>query len=333
MTDATQRMMQMLMEGMYVSQSLYCAAELAIADLVDGDGLTAQQLAERTGTHAPSLNRVLRALASVGVFEQDANGRFRQTPLSATLKTGPCSLRALALSMGAPFHWRAWSGFLHSVRTGGDGWHNAYGVSVFEYFARNPEHAALFNAAMTSFSASEAEAVAASYDFTGIQTLADVGGGHGLLLATVLKANPGMRGILFDLPHVVEGAAPILEIAGVLERCEIMAGDMFHYVPGGADAYLLKHILHDWQDEQALAILQNCRRAMAPASRLLVIEEALPDGNAPSPGKLLDMQMLLIGGKERTAAEYQDLFRVARVELSKMLPTRAALHVMEAVPA
>jgi hypothetical protein len=326
-------MSQMICGGLWVTKGLYIVAKLGIADLVAQTPRTAAELASITRTHAPSLYRVLRMLASLGVFAEDDGGRFGLTPLAATLLTdAPGSQRALATLWGEPFHWQAWSGFMHSVETGEAAWEHALGQSLFAYFNDHPAHATLFDQAMTCFSAHEAAAIAAAYDFTEVGTLVDLGGGEGLLLATILDAYPIMRGILFDLPPVAARAELLVRARGIADRCIAVGGSFFTAVPVG-DLYLLKNIVHDFSDEQALAILQTVRSAMHAGARLVIAQEAVPAGNTPSVGKLLDMQMLLIGGKERTEAEYRALFTAAGLRLTRVLPTRSPLHLIEGVPA
>jgi len=326
-------MIRMISGGLYLTHSLYVAARLGVADLLIPGPQTATELAGAAGVHAPSLHRVMRALASVGVFTEDPDGRFALTARGRLLASGPGSLRSVAMGIGAPWHTRVWESLLHTVQTGETAWDHATGESLFQYFASHPEHAALFDGMMTEFSIWEAAAVAEAYDFTGIHTTADIAGGHGWLLATILQRYPTMRGILFDLPHVTSGAGSALSSHALNGRCEVISGDMFHCVPGGADAYLLKNVLHDWDDVQAAKILSSVRRAMPPGSRILVIQEALPLGGAPSAGKLLDMQMLLIGGKERTHGEYEQLFAQAGLRLTRLIPTAAPVHVIEGAPA
>lgn len=325
-------MTQMITGGVWITQSLYVAAKLGIADLVAAGPQPVAALAEATGTHAQSLYRVLRALASVGVFAEDEAGHFGLTPLAATLQSNiPGSLRAMALLWGESWHWEAWSRFLTGVQKGTVPLVEATGQTLFEYFGAHPDHARIFEGAMTSFSGMEAAAVTGAYDFTGLDTIVDVGGGHGLLLGTILRANPARRGILFELPFMVDGADSLLRDLGVRDRCEIATGDFFQGVTPGGDAYLLKNILHDFTDEQALAILRNCRRAMAPGAKVLTIQEAIAPGNGPSFGKLIDIQMLFIGGRERTEAEYRDLYAAADLTLTRILPTGSPLNIIEGI--
>jgi hypothetical protein len=292
---------------------------------------TAEELAQAVRAHAPSLYRVLRALASVGIFAEDAAGRFELTGKARLLVSGTGSFRSTAIAVGAPWHYRVWGSFLHTVETGEVAWNHSTGQSLFEYFASHSDHARMFDDMMTEFSVLESAAIVEAYDFSVFHTVADIAGGNGFLLAAILERHPTMRGILFDLPHVTPGAARLLSRDGISARSEIISGDMFHFVPGGADAYLLKNILHDWDDEPAVCLLSNIRRAMGPQSTILALQEALPPGNAPSAGKLLDMQMLLIGGRERTETEYESLFHAAGLRLTRIIPTEAPIHVIEGV--
>ena len=326
-------MTQIITGGLWVTKSIYVAAELGIADLVAAEPLTAEVLSAATGTHAPSLYRVLRALASIGIFAEDERGRFGLTPLAATLRRDvPGSVRELARLWGVDWHWAAWNSFIDTVRTGTDSVQLHYGKPLFAFFSDFPERALMFEGAMTTFSAQEAGAVAAAYDFSKFDTLTDLGGGHGLLLATILRANPTLRGTVFELPLALDGARQLLAEWGLSDRGTVVGGDFLTAVPP-SDAYILKNILHDFDDARALAILANVRRALAPGGRVLVVQEVLPPGNAPSGGKLLDMQMLFIGGKERTEAEYRTLFASAGLRLTRIVETMSPLCVIEGVAA
>lgn len=321
--------------GCFVSQALAVAAKLGIADLLAERPQTIAALAARTGTHERSLYRVLRTLASVGVFRETDERVFDLTPLAEPLRSdAPNSVRNGAIFMGEPWHWRVYGEMLHSVRTGKSAWGRANGAEVFDYFAANPEHGEIFNRAMTDMSAASAAAITEAYDFSGVETLVDVAGGHGVLLASVLRANPALRGVLFDLPHVLEGAPETLERAGVKERVEVAAGDFFSLVPAGADTYMLKHIIHDWDDERAALILNNIRRAMRADGRVLLFEAVVPAGNAPDFGKLMDLEMLVSpGGVERTEREFRELLAQAGLRLTRVVPTRSYLSVVEAIKA
>ena len=244
-------------------------------------------------------------------------------------------MRAMAMMNVASWHWQALGDLLYSVQTGKAAFDHAHGMAPFEYFEQHPEAHDTFNRAMAGYSAQTSGAIVAAYDFAGIGTLVDVGGGHGALLAAILQANPGLRGVLFDLPDVVAGAPGVLEAAGVAERCEVVGGDFSDSVPPGGDAYLLKNIVHGMDDERATALLERCRRAMVDRSKLLVVELTVPSGNEPSLGKVIDLEMLLMtrGGRERTEDEYRALFEAAGFRLTRVIPTASPLSVIEGVPA
>lgn len=322
-----------LMTGYWVSQALYIAAKLGIADQLAAGPVAYEELAAATGSHAPSLYRVLRALASVGVFTEARPGAFALTPLAALLRSEiPGSMRALGI-MYVEEQYRAWGDLIHSVRTGQPAFEHRYGMPVFDYFAQHAEPARIFNEAMGGWTNQVAGAVVGTFDFSPFGTIVDVGGGHGALLASILTQHPAARGILFDLPHVVTGAGDVLAAAGVANRCERVGGDFFAAIPAGADAYILAQILHDWDDERCLAILAQCRRAIPDHGKLLVVELVLPAGEEPFFGKWLDLHMLVMaGGRERTAAEYDALFRAAGFALARVVPTAPGPSVVEAIP-
>jgi SAM-dependent methyltransferase len=322
-----------MMTGYWVSQALHVAAKLGIVDLLADGPVDCEDLALATNTHAPSLRRVLRALASVGVFTEVSPGSFALTPLAELLRTEtPGSMRALAI-MYAEEQYRAWGELLHSVRTGETAFEQQFGMGYFEYLAQHPESDRVFNEAMTGWTHQLVGAVVDTYDFSACKTVVDVGGGYGALLAAILQNNSGMRGILFDLPHVVASAEEQLAATEVADRCTFVGGDFFAEVPAGGDAYVLSQILHDWDDERCVAILGNCRQVIPDHGKLLVVELVLPPGDEPFLGKWLDLHMLvLLGGRERTAAEYNTLFRAAGFELARVVPTPPGPSVVEAVP-
>ena len=317
-----------IMLGSLASQALYVAAKLGVADYLADGPKRVDELAKATETDASSLYRVLRALASLGIFTEQGDRVFAMTPTAEPLRSDvPHSLRDVAIFWGEDWHWDVWGKILYSVRTGKSAWAQMHGDDVFDYFQRNPEAGEIFNRAMSSFSGFATKAVVEAYDFSGIQTLIDIAGGHGRLLAGVLEAYPSMRGVLFDLPHVIEGAP-----RG--SRCEYVSGDFFSSVPSGGDAYIMKHIIHDWDDERALKILRNIREAMRPDARVLLVEAVIAEGNNQDFGKLLDLEMLVSpGGKERTAAEYEELFTRAGLRLTRIVPTKSPYSVIEAVAA
>lgn len=321
-----------MLTGYWVTQMLYTAAKLGLPDLLAAGPRTAGELAAETGTHDRSLYRLLRALASLGVFAEDQAGRFALTPLADCLRSDqPGSQRAMALMVGEE-QYHCWGRLLDSLRTGQTAFEAIHGQPIFDYLAQRPEQAQIFDAAMTAIHGRETAAVLDVYDFTGIATLADIGGGNGTTLCGILERLPQMRGILFDLPGVVDRARVQIERSGLAERCRAVGGSLFESVPGGADAYLLRHIIHDWNDEQCGTILRTIHRAMRPGARLLVVETVIPPGNEPCFGKLLDLAMLLIpGGAERTEAEYRRLYEAAGFRLTRIVPTSAEVSVIEGV--
>jgi hypothetical protein len=319
--------------GGLLQQALYVAAKLSIADLLAERPQTADELAKRTRTHARALYRVLRALASVGVFAESNGQTFQLTPPAELLRSdAPGSLRDAVIFMGEEWHWRVWADMLYSVETGKVAWAHVHGKEVFPWFAAHPEESEIFNRAMTGFSQTAASAVAEAYDFSGIKTLADIAGGHGMLLAGILKSNPQLKGVLFDLPQVIEGAGELLKREGVAERVQLATGDFFEAVPQGADAYLMKFIIHDWDDERALKILRNIHRAMPGDGKLLLAEMVVPAGNEPHFSKIQDLEMLVSpGGVERTEQEYSDLFAEAGFRLTRIIATKSPLSLIEGV--
>jgi hypothetical protein len=280
--------------------------------------------------------RVLRTLASVGVFEEQDGRTFAlNAPADLLRADAPGSVRDMALWITDPFHFRVYAEMLHSVQTGRPAVDKVYALPVFDHFAREPELSTVFNNAMTAFSAQVIPAVLKAYDFHGIDVLVDVAGGHGEVLTSILRAYPGMRGVLFDLAHVVAGAVPRIEAIGLADRCRAASGDFFEAVPHEGDAYIMKHIIHDWDDERSLVVLRNIRSALEgkPHGRLMLIESVLPPGNQPDFGKILDLEMMVMpGGRERTADEFRTLLRRAGFELTAIVPTESPLNVVEARP-
>jgi hypothetical protein len=272
-------------------------------------------------------------LASVGVFKETDPQVFALTPRAEPLRSdAPNSVRRGVVFMGEEWHWRVWGDMLYSVETGKPAWGHVHGAEVFDYFAANPEPSEIFNNAMTDMSVATAPSVVEAYDFSGIKKLADIAGGHGYLLAQVLKANPHMEGILFDVPPVIDGAGAMLEKEGVTGRVKTIAGNFFISVPDGADAYIMKHIIHDWDDQRALKILQNINAAMPADGRVLIVETVVPENNEPHYSKLLDLEMLVSpGGQERTAAEYRELLAAAGLRLARIIPTKSPFSIIEAV--
>jgi hypothetical protein len=323
-------LMSRLVTGYWISQALYVAAKLNLADLVKDGPRSAEALAQTTGTHAAALYRLLRALASIGCFVEDATHRFGLTPLAECLRSDlPGSQRALTVMSGEE-HYRAYGELLYSIQTGKTAFDHVYGMPVFDYLSRHPEQAQIFDQAMVGVHGRETAAMTDAYDFSSIGVLADVGGGNGSLLTGVLHKFPGLRGLLYDLPGVADRARDNIRAAGLAQRCQLIGGSFFESVPAGADAYLLRHIIHDWDDPQALTILRNIHKVLDSSGRLLVVEAVIPAGNEPFFGKLLDLTMLTIpGGRERTADEYRALFRAAGFTLSRIVPTACEVSVIE----
>jgi SAM-dependent methyltransferase len=328
------RMLQLIM-GYAISQAIYVVAKLGIADCLKDGPMNAQMLATATGTHAASLHSVLRTLARVGVFREVEPDHFALTSLSELLQTDrDHSFRAVAIANGEPWHWRPWGEMLHSVTTGRPAFDHVFDTDLYHYLASNPADALCFSEGMAGFTATAALAVLAAYPFVGSGTVVDVGGGHGALLAAILRATPDVRGILFDQPAVIEGAGRYLEVAGVADRCERIAGDFFASLPSGGDVYLLKNVIHDWDDDRARTILRNCQRVMRADGKLLVIEKVVSRTQTSLFDHLLDLEMLLItpAGLERTAAAYQSLFETAGLRLTRFVPTLTPmLSVIEGV--
>jgi hypothetical protein len=318
--------------GHQISSVLRVAAQLKLADFLSEEPRTAEELAQSTATHAPSLYRFLRTAASLGLFSEDGEHRFSLASLAEPLRSGvPGSVRTTILSLTGDLFLRPFSNLLYSVQTGRTAFEKEYGVPIFDWLGSHPEEGAMFSDLMIGFHGPETAAVAAAYDFSGCETIADVGGATGHLLATILGSCPGAKGILFDLPHNADGAATLIQGRGMVGRIRFESGSFFESVPSGADVYMMSHIIHDWSEEQCLTILRNCRAAMGPKSRLLIIEMVIPAGNAPHPGKSTDIVMLAVpGGQERTEQEYCVLLAKAGFRLERVVPTDSAASVVEA---
>jgi ubiquinone/menaquinone biosynthesis C-methylase UbiE len=316
-----------------VTQALYVAAKLGIADLIAAGPRPVSELAAETNTNERALYRVLRSLASVGVFKETDSKVFALTPYAEALRSDvPGSMRNNVIFMGEEWHWRVFGNMLYSVQTGKPAWSQTHGAEVFDYFEANPAHAEIFNRAMTGMSVGTAPAVVEAYDFSGTKTVADIAGGHGYMLAHVLKANPNIKGILFDIPSVIGGAGALLDKEGVGERVEQVAGDFFAAVPEGADTYMTKSIIHDWDDERAVKILKNIQKVLPAEGRVLLVEMVVPENNEPHFSKLLDLEMLCSpGGVERTESEFRELLAAAGLRLTRVIPTKSPFSVIEAV--
>lgn len=321
--------------GKNVSMALAIVARLRIADSLGEGPKTVDDLAAETGTHSPSLRRVLRTLASVGVFAEWTDGVFALTPMSAYLQTGvKGSLRGLADALGSDWCWRSWGHASEAVRTGCAAFDAVFGEPVFDYLAKHPDDSAVFSEAMSGFTSNVAPAVASAYDFSAFETVIDVGGGHGVLLAAILRAYPGVKGVVYDAPHVATGAEAVFREEGLQGRCRVVGGDFFEGVPAGGDAYLLKHIVHDWSDDEAITILSHCRTGVKPGGKLLLVEMIVAPGDAEDVAKLIDLEMLVnLTGRERTEAEYCRLVAGAGWRLTRVIPTDSPTWILEAEPA
>jgi len=323
-----------LLNGICVAGAIAGLAQLAIPDLVEHGPKSADELAREVGADPRALYRLMRATASVGVLSEGPDGKFSETPMSAVLRSNANpSLRGFAMMHGTEWHARGWAKLDYCVKTGKQAIEEVYGVPIFQFFEQHPEESQLFNQAMSDLSMLDSPAVAEAYSFSGIHSLVDVGGGHGLLLATILARNPHLKGTLYEVPHVVEGArnGPLKP---VMDRCTLASGDMFSSVPAGADAYIMKHIIHDWPDDVCIEILKACRKAVNPGGKLLVVDNVILPGNDFAPGKFLDIQMLIFpGGRERTEKEFRDLFAAAGWRLTRVIPTAVPESIVEGVPA
>lgn len=330
MTSPREELNQMI-AGFWGTQAVYVAVRLRIPDLLASGPRTADELAAESGSHPRSLYRLLRALSSSGVFREDADRRFALTPLSECLRRdAPNSLAGLAWMRG-DWQYRAWGDLLHNVQTGETAFNHVFGEPLFDFLRHTPENAAIFDQGMVGVHSRETEAMLVAFDFSDIEVLADIGGGNGSVLAAVLTKYPALRAILFDQADVIDRAKANLAQAGIADRVQFIAGDFFQSVPSGADAYFLRHIIHDWNDEQSRTILKNCHAAMPSHGRLLLAEFVLPDGPEPFHGKWFDLAMMTVtGGQERTESEYRALLDDCGFEWKRVVPTATELSVIEA---
>jgi len=321
-----------LMRGAVAARTLGLVVELGIPEALAGGPRPVDELAAEADADPESLHRLLRALASQGVVTENEPRQFALTPLGAALRTdAPGAARSTIMTLAGDWQWKAWDHFLYSLQTGKPAMARAHGMGVFEYLAAHPEDSARFNEAMVGLYGGVGAAVVGSYDFSRFKTVVDVGGGTGSLLAEILRANDIARGILLERPEVIPQARHAIEAANLSARCQMIAGDFFVALPAGHDAYILAHVLHDWTDEQALAILRNCRAAIAKDGRLLIVEAVLPAGDAPHHSKLIDLVMLTVtGGVERSAEEFASLLAAADFRLLKIHPTTTHQSIVEA---
>jgi O-methyltransferase domain len=322
-----------LLFGKHVSYGVSAIARLGVADCLGDGPLWVDQIASKVGAHPPSLYRVMRMLASVGMFEELSDKRFKLTPLGETLRSDSSdSLRYTAMQWGDEWSTRSFEHFTDSVRTGEDGVTKAYGKHVFAVLADHPHQGETFNRSMANFSAIAARAIVESYSFSDVNRMADVGGGQGMLLASILRANPHLHGVLYDLPEVTAGAQAAGHLGDVRQRVEIESGSFFDRVPEGCDAYLLKHIIHDWSDDHCRRILSLIRAQLPPNGRVLLCELLIGDDAGPSPAKMLDIEMLLmtVGGRERTTEEFRELLLSAGLRLERIITTASPVCILEA---
>jgi O-methyltransferase domain/Dimerisation domain len=332
--EPQQKLYEML-AAKWIAQAISVAATLGVADFLVDSPKSAEQLAAATSSSPDSLYRMLRALSTAGVFAETDDHRFRLTPLSECLRSDvPNSMRNAARMLGLPLFLRSWSELLGCVKTGQTGLKQAFGAdNPFLYFAEHAEDGKIFNDAMTDITRHVGPLITQGYDFGKFRKIVDAGGGHGILLASILERYPGPRGILLDLPQVVRGAGPTLEAAGVADRCEVVAGDLFDALPP-ADAYVMKSIIHGFQKDRASAILRNVRRALDQDGRVLIVEYVVPSGAEPAFGKVVDLQMLVMsGGRERTREEFADLFEASGFRLVGIHRTQAPHSIVEGAPA
>ncbi len=318
--------------GQTISQLIYVAAKLGIADQLADGPLAVTQLADQLAVDTQAPYRIMRALASIGIFTEINRQQFALTALAEPLQTShPASIRAWAILVGEPWHRRAWNEILYSVTTGKPAFDHVFGMGTCEYFTQNQEAATVFYDAMTGLTGGQTTAITAAYDFSGYKTIVDIGGGTGALLTAILQTCPDAYGVLFDLPPVIVTAQPMLGNTEIAQRCKLISGDFFDAITTGGDLYLMKYILHDWDDNKAGLILQNCRKAMPTHAKLLIAETVIPLGNTPHSGKFADILMLILeGGLERTADEFQMLLTNSGFKLTRVIETESALSLVEA---
>ena len=322
-----------LINGYQTSQMLHVAAKLRIADLLKDGPRSTADLAAAAGAHEDSLYRVMRTLASLGIFTETQGRRFELNPAAEYLRSdAPGSLRVLAEIVGEEWMWKPWGALVESARTGTTAFNPLYGEGTFDWFAKHPEAGRLFDAGQAGATSASAKAVTDAYDFSTVRRIVDIGGGDGTLLASVLRANPAPTGVVFDLPAVVEAARATFDRSAIA-RAEFVGGNFFTAVPGGADLYLMKSILHDWNDDDCQKILVNVRRAMAATSRLLIAEDLVCGPNQPCQAKQRDINMLVrTGGRNRTEQEYRSVLTRGSFRTTRVIPTASTLFLIEATP-
>ena len=319
--------------GFRVSQALYVTAKLGISDVLGDGSKTASEIAEAVGAHEPSLRRLLRALLTIDILVVDSQERFAATERGKLLQTDhPLSMRSSALLAGAAFIWQPWGAIEQTILTGLPAFHQHFGENFFEYMGQRPEAATVFNAAMTHATTGDLAAILAAYDFSSFTKIVDVGGGQGALLQCLLEQYPHATGILYDLPAILQ-TADALKASAVAARCALVGGDMFQAVPADGDAYLLKWIIHDWRDPEAIQILRNCHQAMRAQGKVILVECVINPAAGPDEAKWLDLDMLvLLTGRERTEQEFRDLYAAAGFRLTRVIPA-GKFSIIEGVPA
>jgi hypothetical protein len=328
-----QALIMQLITGRFITESVGVVAKLGVPDMIADGEATAEHLASKTDMNPDAFYRVMRMLAMVGVFAETAPRTFALTPIGQTLRPNvPGSMLNMALWLTSPEHYKCWGELGYSVKTGLPAADKVLGKQVFDYF--NEDNTALgeiFNNAMTSFATASHSTAVHAYDFSQFAKIVDVGGGHGALMSAILGANPSVKGVVYDLPSVVAGAPKLLAARGVADRCEAIGGDFFESVPPGADAYVASVVIHDWSDDKAAVILANCRKAMNPGGKVLLVDCVIPPGNDPYPGKAIDLEMLVMtpGGRERTAEEFTALFAKAGLKLTQIIPTMSLTCIIE----
>ena len=326
------RQLAQMVWGSMLTQALHVTARLGVVDVLRDGPKTAGEVAAATHAHPAAVARLLRFLTAVDVLAEDGDGRFSATALGDLLRSDhPQSARALAMMYGSPFCWRAWGDLYETVKRGGPAFDRVHGESFFDHFGHDADDAAIFNAAMTSLSTVDLPVVLDAYDFSGFAKIVDIGGGHGALLRGILERCPNATGVLADVPSVLATSALAGSVVG--GRCEAVATDMFASVPAGGDAYVLKRILHDWSDAESSRILRNCRRAIAPHGKLLVMDAVVMPSNRPDPAKWMDLNMMvLLTGRERTEREFAELYASAGFRLTRVIPA-GRLSIVEGAPA
>ncbi|MDY6897392.1 MAG: methyltransferase [Cyanobacteriota bacterium] len=322
--------------GTWISQSIYVVASLGIADILKDGTKSISELAKLTDAKESKLYRVLRTLASVGIFRETAPRQFALTEMGEYLRSDiPGSLRSVSMMLSDEWHWRSWGEILHVVKTGQPALEHVYKVkNTFEYLTKHPESEKIYNDAMTGWSKNIHTAVVEAYDFNNINCVVDIAGGQGMLITSILKANPHLTGILFDRPNVVAQSKNLLEKSQVSDRCKVVGGDFFVSIPSGSDAYIMSHIIHDWGDEDCIRMLKNIREVILSNGRLLVVDMVIPDGDTAHLSKWMDIDVMIMysDGRERTEEEFRNLFQAAGFKLTQILPTTTPVSLIEGIP-